>query len=68
MTTITFTQEQFQIFLTLWAKAKQADIQISEWTGETTEQIEARYQLPADEILEDMADAFFANVTGIPMF
>ena len=46
----------------------QGELNIREWTGETVEQIEARYQVPADEILEDMADAFFAQTSGIPMF
>ena len=66
--TVQLTPAQYNIFVSAMASAKQRDLNIREWTGETVEQIEARYQVPADEILEDMADAFFAQTSGIPMF
>ncbi len=65
---VQMTQTQYQIFVSALETAKANDLAISEWTGETEAQIEARYQVPADDILEDMADAFFAQSTGIPMF
>ncbi|MCA9924547.1 MAG: hypothetical protein KC421_19360 [Anaerolineales bacterium] len=66
--TVQMTAEQYQIFVNALETAKARDMAIAEWTGETAAQIEARYQVPADDILDDMADAFFAQRTGVPMF
>jgi hypothetical protein len=66
--TVQMTAEQHQIFVNALEAAKAKDLAIAEWTGETADEIEARYQVPADELLDDMADAFFAQQTGIPMF
>jgi hypothetical protein len=66
--TVQLTQEQFNIFVKAMAEAKASDIRIRDWTGETMEEIEARYQVPSDDILEDMADYYFQQQTSIPMF
>ena len=66
--TLTLTPAQFDIFLAALAEAKARNLAIADWTGESAADIEARYQLPHDDILNDMADAFFSQQTGIPMF
>ena len=66
--TLTLTPAQFDIFLKALAEAKARDLAIAEWTGESAADIESRYQLPHDDILDDMADAFFSQQTGIPNF
>ena len=66
--TITVTSEQYEIFVAAMEEAKAKDLAIANWTGETVEEIEARYQVPSDEILDDMADNLFAQVSGVPMF
>lgn len=66
--TLTVTPEQYDTILAALAAAKARDLAVAEWTGETPAEIEARYQLPHDDILNDMADALFAQQTGIPMF
>ncbi len=66
--TLTVTPEQYDFILAAFAEAKARDLAISDWTGETAVEIEVRYQLPHDAILDDMADAFFAQQTGVPMF
>ncbi|MCA9924916.1 MAG: hypothetical protein KC421_21220 [Anaerolineales bacterium] len=66
--TVQLTQEQYQIFVNALETAKARDLRIADWTGETVEQIEARYQIPADAILDDMADAYSQQFTGIAMF
>ena len=66
--TLTVTPEQYDIFVTAINAAKAKDLAVADWTGETVADIEARYQLPHDSILNDMADAFFAQQSGIPMF
>ena len=54
--TLTLTQEQYQMVQSFFAEAAARDLAISEWTGETPEQIQDRYQIPHDDILDDMAD------------
>ena len=54
--TLTLTQEQFQMVQDFFAEATARDLAIAEWTGESAEQIEDRYQIPHDDILDDMAD------------
>ena len=66
--TITLTQEQFDIFTQAINKAKARDQRIAVWTGETAADIEARYAIPHDSIIDDMIDAYTAQQTGIPMF
>ncbi|MCA9923393.1 MAG: hypothetical protein KC421_13520 [Anaerolineales bacterium] len=66
--TVQLTQEQYQIFINAMQEAKARDMRVAEWTGESAAEIEARYQFPADDIIDDMADAFFAQRTGIAMF
>ena len=68
MITLTLTDSQYQLFVEAVESAKARDLKIREWTGETTEEIEARYQVPHDDILEDMADAYAQQYTGINMF
>lgn len=65
---ITVTQEQYDIFVVAINKAKASDLAVSEWTGETAADIEARYAIPHDSIIDDMIDAYSAQQTGIPMF
>ena len=66
--TVTMTPQQYDMFLKVMDEAKTRDLAIAEWTGETVAEIEARYQFPHEDVLADMADAFFAQTTGIPMF
>lgn len=48
MITVQMTQEAYQIFIQTIAARIASDIQIAEWwTGETGEEIEARYQYAA---------------------
>ena len=54
--TLTLTQEQFELVKAFFAEAEAKAHSISEWTGETAEQIADRFQIPHDSILEDMAD------------
>ena len=61
---ITLTQEQFQMVKTFFAEAAARDMQIADWTGETAAQIQDRYQIPHDDILEDMADWYSAQEMG----
>jgi len=66
--TVQMTPEQYDIFTVALEQAKTCDLAIAEWTGETAEQIEDRYQVPHNDILEDMADYYAQTMTGIPMF
>lgn len=66
--TVQLTPEQHQIFISAMDEAKRRDLSIADWTGETFDQIEARYQIPADDILEDMASAYRQQFTGINQF
>ena len=66
--TVTLTPKQYEIFTQAMNEAKARDLSLADWTGETADEIEARYQLPHEDVLADMADAFFAQTSGIPMF
>jgi hypothetical protein len=66
--TVQMTPEQHNLFIAAMNEAKARDYRISDWTGETAAEIEARYQLPHDDILNDIADAFFAQKSGVLMF
>ena len=66
--TITLTPEQFDIFTQAINEAKARDERIAVWTGETATDIEVRYTIPHDRIIDDMIDAYAAQQTGIPMF
>ena len=66
--TVTLTQEQYDIFVNAMNEAKARDERIAVFTGETAADIEARYSVPHDSIIDDMIDAYTAQTTGIPMF
>jgi len=66
--TLTLTPEQYDIFVVAINKAKASDLAVSAWTGETAADIEARYSIPHDAIIDDMADAYAAQYSGVPMF
>lgn len=66
--TVMLTAEQYDIALRAFAEAKRRDMKVRDWTGETVEQIDARYQLPHDDILEDMLDYQSSVRSGIPAF
>lgn len=69
MITVTFTNDQYKMFQRMWSQARDKEIGVARAFGHMTE-AEAKdlYQLPADELLDDMADAFFAQASGVPMF
>ena len=67
---ITLTKEQFHLFIDAMEQLKQQHLNVAEWTGESAEEIEARFQFPHDDILddmllEDMADYQSAIPSGI---
>ena len=66
--TLTLTPEQYDIFTQAINEAKARDERIAVWTGETPANIEARYSVPHDSIIDDMADAYASQFSGIPMF
>ena len=53
---IILTEEQFDMVKAFFADAEAKALRIADWTGESAEEIEARFQIPHDSILEDMAD------------
>lgn len=62
--TLTLTQEQFELVQAFFAEAQAKAQSISEWTGETADEIVDRFQIPHDSILEDMADWNSAQEMG----
>lgn len=62
--TVTLTQEQFEMVKGFFAETKSRDMSIREWTGETADEIESRFQIPHDDILDDMADWNSAQAMG----
>lgn len=66
---LTLTQQQYQIVLAALDQARAQDLAIREWTRESEAEITARYELPQQASnLNDMADAFFAQRSGVAMF
>lgn len=65
---ITVTQEQYQIVLAALDEARKRDLAVREWTQESEAEINARYELPHGDILDDMAAAQFSQRSGVPMF
>ena len=58
---LTLTQEQFEMVKTFFAEAEATAHRVSDWTGETAEEIEAKFAIPHPSIefdmwLEDRAD------------
>lgn len=69
MINLTLTNEQYDIFKELWRKALEADIATAqEFNHETADDVYARYQLPSDVLLNDMADAQAERMLNVPMF
>lgn len=54
--TVTFTAQQHEMFQQMWNEAQERDLRIADWTGESEGEIASRYQLPADALLDDMAE------------
>ena len=50
------TEEQFHMVKAFFAEAEANALKIADWTGESADDIAARFQIPHDSILEDMAD------------
>ena len=53
---ITLTTEQWEMVKAFFTEAEAAAHRVSDWTGESADEIAARFQVPHDSILEDMAD------------
>ena len=61
---ITLTAEQFEMVKAFFAEAEADALKIADWTGESADEIAARFQIPHDSILEDMADWHSAVAMG----
>ena len=53
---ITLTEEQFHMVKAFFAEAEAKAMKIADWTGESADEIAARFEVPHESILEDMAD------------
>jgi hypothetical protein len=65
LVTVTLTKEQHNLMVELFEQRKRQDLRIADWLGWTEEEIEARFQIPHDTILEDMAEWNAAQRMGL---
>jgi hypothetical protein len=66
--TVTFTEKQFDRFQALWNGARESELAMAEMFGhDTPDNIDAFFQLPADALLEDMAEWHAANAVGFSL-
>jgi hypothetical protein len=65
---VVFTQEQFERFQQMWSAARESELAIAAlWNHDSVENIEAAYQLPADSLLDDMAEHFASLAIGFSL-
>lgn len=61
---VILTTEQFQLVKAFFAEAETKALKISDWTGESADEIAARFEIPHESILEDMAEWHSAQSMG----